>query len=531
MADIIALAKDQALFVYFSNKALGMSMQYGLRASILNMRIRFEELLENKQLDSIPVYLRLLFIDTTGERLVDSGPLSGQVEPWIGHANLPQGSTVLRQFQSEAHSHMVFITPYVYKGETMGTILAEINHDHVFRHLVHEKIGYKKASIRLTANPHGYAQHTHADELQASSINELQAATSSSEIALYPEENIIARVPGTAFYLVAHDDGVVHYDYLTSNWFLFSLSLLALIVLASVAFVIRTRAYSVVLHGRYEESQRQGRLLEKLVEARTNDITLAKNEAEAARLVAERANHAKSEFLANMSHELRTPMHAILSFSEIGKHKVKLASTEKLSHYFSRINDSGKRLLLLLDDLLDLSKLEAGRMEFDFQIQDLQHVIDTELAEFQELFNNKALKIQINQHDIDTVCCFDQLKMLQVMRNLLSNAIKFTPEGKMIAIDISLTRLPSRQSDSQSQSIPALAFSISDEGLGIPEDELELVFDKFVQSSKTRTGAGGTGLGLAICKEIVEGHGGEIKASNNTKGGAVFSVTLPIAQH
>jgi hypothetical protein len=257
---------------------------------------------------------------------------------------------------------------------------------------------------------------------------------------------------------------------------------------------------------------------------------LAVEQMEIARIAAERANRAKSEFLANMSHELRTPMHAILSFSDIGMSKASGENQEKLLQYFSRINESGKRLLSLLDELLDLSKLEAGRMQFDFAQRDLEKVIDTAVLEFQELVNKKSLHVEIVRPEFETVCRFDHQKILQVTRNLLSNAIKFTPDRKQIQIFFQMSELPIGKRITDELGVPAISFSIADEGIGIPEDELLAVFDKFVQSSKTRTGAGGTGLGLAISKEIIDSHGGKIEAANRPEGGAIFTVTLPTGQ-
>ncbi len=242
---------------------------------------------------------------------------------------------------------------------------------------------------------------------------------------------------------------------------------------------------------------------------------------------AELSNRAKSEFLANMSHELRTPMHAILGFSSLGSSKVEIASNEKIASYFSRINESGQRLLGLLNDLLDLSKLEAGRMNFEFSENDLQTTIAGVVDELRPLFRDRLLTIDIEPANVNTIAIYDDEKISQVVRNLLSNAIKFSPEGRSIMIHFSRAKLPSNDSATTAE-IDAISVSIWDQGTGIPEDELETVFDEFVQSSKTEHGAGGTGLGLSISKEIIKQHGGIIKAGNAVgDGGAIFTFSLP----
>ena len=169
-------------------------------------------------------------------------------------------------------------------------------------------------------------------------------------------------------------------------------------------------------------------------------------------------------------------------------------------------------------------------MPFEFKLHKLEDVVATVLSEVSELRQEKSLDLKMVSPVVGTMAALDDAKMIQVVRNRLSNAIKFSPDGKSIRISYDETRLPVARSSSDGESIPALRLLVSDEGVGIPEGELESVFDKFVQSSKTRTGAGGTGLGLAICKEIVEGHGGIIRAEHNPVGGAVFTVFLPRSQ-
>ena len=263
--------------------------------------------------------------------------------------------------------------------------------------------------------------------------------------------------------------------------------------------------------------------LQELVDQRTHDLRFAKDSAE-------RANRAKSEFLANMSHELRTPMHAILSFAGMALEKLDSIPHDKILHYLERIRDSGNRQLELVDDLLDLSKLESGKVAFFLKEDDLRTIVEGVVADCELLFKEKGLTIHMQGPQGPTSVECDPEKIGRVVLNLLSNAIKFTPQGKTITVAMQPATLPIGRRKTDMGTVPALAFMVQDEGVGIPDDELETVFDKFVQSSTTKTGAGGTGLGLAICKEIIEGHGGTIWAENCPEGGASFTFLLPLHQ-
>ncbi|MFO1382024.1 MAG: ATP-binding protein [Chitinivorax sp.] len=253
--------------------------------------------------------------------------------------------------------------------------------------------------------------------------------------------------------------------------------------------------------------------LEDQVKTQTADLLAAKEQADA-------ANLAKTHFLSNMSHELRTPMHAILSFAKLALDKVESGPPEKLRRYMSNIVDAGERLLALVNDLLDITKLESGKMVYNYETQPLWPVIEETVRELGELSRRRGLRLQLQMPDHDTSACFDRLRIGQVLRNLFSNAIKFTAEGSSIQIAVELQQAP----------LPSLRVSVCDEGMGIPENELESIFDKFIQSSKNlSSGAGGgTGLGLAISREIVRHHGGDIWAENRGDGGACFVFWIPL---
>ena len=236
-----------------------------------------------------------------------------------------------------------------------------------------------------------------------------------------------------------------------------------------------------------------------------------------AKELAEQANLAKSMFLANMSHELRTPLHGILSFANFGLKNVGKVEPAKLHRYFSMIRDSGSTLLRLVNDVLDLAKLEAGKMTLEMREVDFQPLVAKVVDEFDSMTRDKNVALKMLRFDCESQIRLDPTRIMQVVRNLVSNALKFSPQGASVEIGAR------RQGGS-------LIFSVADAGPGIPENEIEAIFDKFVQSSKTSTGAGGTGLGLAICREIIAAHGGRIWAENKPDRGAVFFFTIPLAE-
>ncbi len=239
------------------------------------------------------------------------------------------------------------------------------------------------------------------------------------------------------------------------------------------------------------------------------------------------ANQAKTEFLANMSHELRTPMHAVLSFAQLGLERADPMGQAKLAQYFQRIEQSATRLLGLINELLDLSTLESGRMILVLSQTDMQSLIRQSIEELESLLIAQQLKIEVVSLSTDCTLPVDAKRVAQVVFNLLSNAIKFSPKQSIIRVELSPAELPlGRRADDDGRQ-PALAIRFIDAGIGIPEEELESIFDKFEQSSATRSGAGGTGLGLAISRAIVTLHRGTIIAQNNVGGGACFTLTLP----
>ncbi|WP_431264766.1 ATP-binding protein [Roseateles chitinivorans] len=230
-----------------------------------------------------------------------------------------------------------------------------------------------------------------------------------------------------------------------------------------------------------------------------------------ARDAAEEASRTKTEFLANISHELRTPLQSILGFSELGI--MRSGGQERLQAMFSDIHGSGQRMLALVNDLLDASKLDAvGALEL--RAEDLREPVDAVMRELAPLSAKRQLTLAVDL-PAPMPGRVDPLRFQQAVRNVLANAIKFAPQGGTIELRGGRT------------AEGALHLCVADRGPGIPVDELERIFDPFVQSTATKDGSGGTGLGLPISRRIVELHGGRLYAANREDGGAEFHLILP----
>ncbi len=260
--------------------------------------------------------------------------------------------------------------------------------------------------------------------------------------------------------------------------------------------------------------------LEELVEKQTSDLKIAKE-------VAEDASYMKSLFLANISHELKTPIHAILSYAELGNLKAFTANPEKIQEYFQIIDSSGKRLLDLLENLLDLAKLESGKMRYVYEKNCLKDTLKYVINEMAVIMNKKHILVRIDDSEERWESEFDLERIQQVLRNIISNALKFIPDNTSIEIKkINSEFIPLKKT----QYVKGIGLQIRDFGPGIPPEDLDKIFEKFIQSRQVKAGTKGTGLGLSISREIVNDHNGLLYADNHEEGGAIFTLILPIKQ-
>jgi len=229
----------------------------------------------------------------------------------------------------------------------------------------------------------------------------------------------------------------------------------------------------------------------------------------------EAASRHKSEFLANMSHELRTPLNAIIGFSEVLTERMFGELNEKQEEYLKDIYASGTHLLSLINDILDLSKIEAGRMELELTDFHLPTALDNALTLVRERAGRRSIALQMSVDERLGEVRADERKLRQVVLNLLSNAIKFTPEGGRIEVG----------------AVPKDGFvevSVSDTGVGIAPEDQEAVFEEFRQVGTAEKKAEGTGLGLTLCRKFIELHGGKIWVKSELGAGSTFTFTLPV---
>lgn len=267
-----------------------------------------------------------------------------------------------------------------------------------------------------------------------------------------------------------------------------------------------------------EQKQLETQLIEAKIfaELATSIAEDAKLSAENDRYKAEEAVKSKQQFLSNMSHEIRTPMNAIIGFTKV---VLKTELTAKQREYLTAIKMSGDALIVLINDILDLAKVDAGKMTFEKTPFKLSLSIKAMLHLFETKIQEKNLKLITNYDaSIPEVLVGDPVRLHQIILNLLSNAIKFTNKGK-IAITVNLV--------SEDEDKVKVKFSVADTGIGIKEVKLEKVFENFQQAtSGTSRIFGGTGLGLAIVKQLVEGQKGKIDVTSKVNVGSTFSFVL-----
>ena len=259
----------------------------------------------------------------------------------------------------------------------------------------------------------------------------------------------------------------------------------------------------------YEEISRFNLELKKRVDNATAELVTANSELR-------RLNEVKSDFVSTVSHELRTPLTSIRGYVSLMSDGEAGPVSDEQKEFLGIVNEESERLTRLIGDLLNISKIESGRMNLTFQKFDFIHFMNDYKKEIMNLASPKKIRVEVNMPKDLSAIDADHDKIKQVLHNLVSNAIKFSPEGSLLKVSVSTEN-------------GFIEVSVADQGIGIAKKDFDKLFQKFQQvDSKMTRNVGGTGLGLAITKHLVEAHGGKVSVESRVGKGSTFSFTLPV---
>jgi hypothetical protein len=396
---------------------------------------------------------------------------------------------------------------------------------YIFNVIIASPTGYENLTLRLTITALGLGLI----------LKDYWPESAKQFMPMYWYLTLVYSLPFFFFFMLFHNpesniwqiNGLVGIVSLTFfvNWIAYIILVSSGILLAYLAFYFTTdnpilSSNLIAIFGSYSApiyylllcSNKKRKLYQNkiLIEERENNIKLTKKSKEL-----EKALAIKTDFLSNISHEVRTPINGVVTLSELLLENWYEYSESERYKGIKIVAQSGKRLLMVMNSILDLSKFTSGRMNMKMVESSLEESLREMIIECESLYLNqyKDIVIETNiQMGLDSTVIMDPERIAQVLRNLMGNAFKFTKAGK---IKISLR--------TQGKNLEVV---IEDEGIGIPEEELEEIFNPFVQSSKTKNYADGTGLGLSICKEIITAHNGKIWAENKIIGSS-FHFILP----
>lgn len=492
--DLRYLSDAREISVYFENKALGMSLEYGLGSSLVDISTYFNYFVADRKATDRPIYTRIMMLDANGAVLADTSEASGITRMDLKKRTpLGRNDIGIEVNERRINEEIELNLPIIYKKAHSGYLVAYLSSNTLYERFIRQpsektsRVYFLSSGNRLLRPGTNESLNSAVSSLINSSIlkdgNLHQFSVDDDREK--KAENVALQLPiaNSPFSLiVVFHEGEVYGS--GSPWRIPSaLAVLSLFVAGGTIIMLRSNTRNLLLKARLEE--------------------------------AEAANYAKSRFLANMSHEIRTPMNGIIGMTDLLQ-KTPLSPLQM--KYVDAVHRSGDILLSIINNILDLSKIEAGRTDLEKIPFSLRETIRSSSVLFAGKINQRGLAYECNvAEDVPDALMGDSARFAQILNNLLGNAVKFTDSGR---ISVSASVHERHRDDI------ILRFQVTDTGIGIPSESLAEIFNRFSQADIATTRKyGGTGLGLAISRHLVELMGGAIGVESRSGAGSTFWFT------